>query len=97
MRKKYLIDDDDDDDDSDNDDKNKHRDYQNTRATEDHFLEELSENRKTKDFPPVHFHQAAHTVKDTISWHIALDLRTGNPHAIFSSFKGILRYENPTS
>ena len=39
MRKKYLIDDDDDDDnDSDNDDKNKHRDYQNTRATEDHFL-----------------------------------------------------------
>lgn len=38
-----------------------------------------------------------HTFKDTISWHIALDLRTGNPHAIFSSFKGILRYENPTS
>ena len=39
MRKKYLIDDDDDDDDdSDNDDKNKHRDCQNTRATEDHFL-----------------------------------------------------------
>ena len=37
MRKKHLIDDDDDDD-SDNDDKNKHRDYQNTRATEDHFL-----------------------------------------------------------
>ena len=37
MRKKYLIDDDDDDD-SDNDDKNKHRDYQNTRATEDHLL-----------------------------------------------------------
>ena len=36
MRKKYLIDDD--DDDSDNDDKNKHRDYQNTRATEDHIL-----------------------------------------------------------